>query len=463
MTQNGGELMLDRARLHRRFVVLSALIIVSMIDWRPCHAQSLIDQSAGSDQVDGAQPEWLAIDGGPACDVPAQLAAFQNHSCPPTASSHALGSLAWKKGPWQITPYGFLTGEAIAASTAITPRPFVLFVNNNIGADERQFTVHGQTTALGVNIKGPKVGSLRAGGNVLFNFLGDRPVANQSTPFLLRAYGDLTNEHWRFGFGVAPDIFGARTPTTVNFGGNLQAGNIAAFRGQLRVERYFRVSDNVRWTTIAAMSQQVVSDFTADPAAIGTDNGWPNIEGRVLLALGQSGPGETPFEIGAAGVIGETRAIGLTDRNVSSSWGVSIDGLIDVGRWGTSFEVFTGEAIGTYNAAIGQSLNPEDGEAIATVGGFAEVWCKPVDCLAWHVGYGTDDPHNQDLGQILDNTGTPIAGQKSRNTVYWTNWMWNVTDFFQLDFEVSRRETDYIAPSVSNEAMIYHFRTRLTF
>ncbi|TWT81406.1 hypothetical protein CA13_28590 [Planctomycetes bacterium CA13] len=156
------------------------------------------------------------------------------------------------------------------------------------------------------------------------------------------------------------------------------------------------------------------------------------------------------------------RAIGLTDQNVNSSWCVSIDGLIAVGRRAAIFEAFTGEPIGTYNAAIGQSLNPEDGEGIATVGGFAEIWCKPVDCLVWHVGYGTDDPHNQDLGQILDNTGTPIAGQKARHAVDWTNWMWNVTDFFQLGFEVSRRETAYIAPRVSNEAMIYHFRSRLT-
>ena len=102
-----------------------------------------------------------------------------------------------------------MTGEAIASDSSLTPRPFILFVNNDIGTDEKQFTVHGQTTALGFNFKGPKIGSLQAGGDILFNFLGDRPVLNQSTPFLLRAYGDLKNEQWRFGFGVAPDISGA--------------------------------------------------------------------------------------------------------------------------------------------------------------------------------------------------------------------------------------------------------------
>ena len=186
---------------------------------------------------------------------------------------------------------------------------------------------------------------------------------------------------------MAPDIFGARTPNTVNFGGHIQAGNIAAFRGQLRVERFFQVTEKIHWTAMGAISQQVVNDFVANPRNIGTDNGWPNIECRLLLAPGQSDGGVTPFQIGAAGVIGETRAIGLTDRNVSSTWGVSVDGELDLGRWGAP-EAFNGEAIGTYNAAIGQSLNPEDGEAIATVGGFGEVWCKPTDKLTWHVGFG---------------------------------------------------------------------------
>ena len=158
------------------------------------------------------------------------------------------------------------------------------------------------------------------------------------------------------------------------------------------------------------------------------------------------------------------RAIGLTDRNVSSTWGVSVDGELDLGRWGA--RVRRSARRSNRHVQRGdwtKPQHPEDGEAIATVGGFGEVWCKPTDKLTWHVGFGTDDPSNQDLGQFLDSTGTPIAGQKSRNTVYWTNLMWDVTDAFQLAFEVSRRETDYIAPSVSNEAMVFHFRSRLLF
>lgn len=381
-------------------------------------------------------------------------------SCP---GSPPASGLAWQKGDWQITPYGFLAGEAIAADASISARPFVLYVNDDVGLDEPQFTPHGQTTALGFNFSGPAVGPFQSGGNILFNFLGGQPVLNQSSPFLLRGYGQLQNEDWRFGFGVAPDIFGAQTPRTVNFGGHLQAGNIAAFRGQLRVDRYIRIADDVRWTASAAISQQVVNDFTADPLTLGTDNGWPNLEGRLQLVFGDSKAAQPPLEIGVSGLVGQVRALRLTGSNVSATWGISTDGQVVGERFGARYELFAGQAIGTYNAAIGQSLNPENGEPIATVGGFVEGWCNLQDSVAWHIGYGIDNPNNSDLGRNVDPGLGPLSGQRSRNSVWWTSLFWNVTESFELGFEVSSRETEYIAPSVSNEAMVYHFRTRLIF
>lgn len=126
-----------------------------------------------------------------------------------------------------------------------------------------------------------------------------------------------------------------------------------------------------------------------------------------------------------------------------------------------------GGAIGTYNAAIGQSLNPDTLEAIRTYAGWGDLWLKPTDCLTFHIGYGIDDPRNEDLGVLrqdpFDPASTPVAGQRSRNAVGWTNLIWDVNEHFDVAFEVSHRETDYIAPSVSNDAMVYHFRSRLKF
>ena len=113
----------------------------------------------------------------------------------------------------------------------------------------------------------------------------------------------------------------------------------------------------------------------------------------------------------------------------------------------------------------GQSLDPTGFNAIRSIGGWGDVWYKLTPCLTAHVGYGIDDPNDDDVGQFLggDDGLMPVAGQRSRNEVAWANLIWDVSKYFDVAFEVGYRETDSVAPSESNIAMIYHFRSRLKF
>ncbi|VAW07041.1 hypothetical protein MNBD_ALPHA05-1955, partial [hydrothermal vent metagenome] len=158
------------------------------------------------------------------------------------------------KSSWKIVPFGYLSGEAIGTTSATISRPLILYVAEDLGASDQIFSVTGQTTALGLDFSGPKMGTFQSGGMILFNFLGDRPALNQATPFFLRGYGELKNENWRFTFGQQGDLFNPIDPVTVNFGGHKQAGNGGAFRGSLRVERYLRPTETVQWTLQAALS-----------------------------------------------------------------------------------------------------------------------------------------------------------------------------------------------------------------
>lgn len=398
------------------------------------------------------------------CLPPSDSCVGLSDSCNGDDGCGRLGSqLAWRKDPWSIVPFGSLTGEMIGATEETVPRAMILFLQDDFNTDDPLVTVHGQTTALGLNFAGPSIGEFQIGGMILFNFLGQRPVLNQSSPFFLRGYGELKNDRWRFAFGQMGDLFNPVNPTTINFGGHKQAGNAGAFRGAFRLEHYVPIGDVGQWQFQTALSQQTVNDFVANPIVIGTDNGWPNFESRVGLALGQADANGRPFEVGVSSVFGETRAIGLASV-VSDTWGASLDARIR-GQWmGVGGEIFVGEAIGTYNAGIGQSLNPITLDAIQTVGGWAEIWVRITDRLTAHVGHGIDDPKNQDLGQILDPTTLlPVAGQRERNEVSWGNLILDVTDVFQIGFEISYRETSYLAPSISNNAMLYHFRARISF
>jgi hypothetical protein len=53
--------------------------------------------------------------------------------------------------------------------------------------------------------------------------------------------------------------------------------------------------------------------------------------------------------------------------------------------------------------------------------------------------------------------------QRSRNEAYWANMIWRLTEQWETRFEVSRQKTDYIAPNVDSQAMLYHFLVRYNF
>ena len=81
------------------------------------------------------------------------------------------------------------------------------------------------------------------------------------------------------------------------------------------------------------------------------------------------------------------------------------------------------------------------------------MWCKPLPYVTSAVGYGIDDPRDVDLA----------ADQRSRNQVYFATFLWDVTDSFQVGLEYSRWETDYVAPSVNNQADAVFSRMTLKF
>jgi len=386
--------------------------------------------------------------------------ASQKSACPPYCD-HCLTGLSWNKMGFRITPFGSLAGEAILTDSSTTARAFIRFLNPFTGLDQSQSTVTGQGSAFGLNIEAPKVRDFDARGLFYFKFYGGQPAANVPGLFYLLGFGELRNENWRFVFGQNLDLIGPLQPHMLNFTSGLAGGNIglATTRGQLRAERFFHPREDVQWSIQTALTQQFLPEYIADPEVNGTDNGWPNIESRVALGFGEDvthpliGPVK-PIEFGVSGLIGENRVTkNLVGARVSTTWAVVADAKISTERWGIQGEFFAGEALGSYGGGIDQSANLANGFPIYSTGGWGEVWYKLLPCLTAHSGYGIDDPRDSDLS----------AGQRSRNQFYFGNLVWDVTERFQLGFEVSHWKTDYIAPSIDNSSMVYHFKTELFY
>jgi len=256
------------------------------------------------------------------------------------------------------------------------------------------------------------------------------------------------------------------------------AGNIGIYRGAISVDRYITLSDSQIWTLSARISQQDMTDYQIIPTVRGKDAGWPNIEMRLGVELGRIFEGVRPFEIGVSGLIGETQ--GVADEALDpgglilpalddfmTSWGVCLDVQLKGRVFGARGEVWMGQAAGTYFMAALQSLNPNiqpDGNLfprpIRSIGGWGEIYMKPCEGWSFHVGYGIDDPNNNDTGFVTDDNN---VGQIRLNQVGWANVFYQATEYFELGFEVSRRDTHYINPRNANDGMLYHFSSTLVF
>lgn len=366
--------------------------------------------------------------------------------------------LSWNKGQLRIVPFGYAAADMIASEKAYTLLGGPLFLLPAVppGIPDSRFTFTAQQTTVGFNITGPDLGAFQSGAVVAFNFFGDRPVQNNPGVFFLLGYLQLQNERWRLWAGQDPDAIGRQNTNSPAWTSHKQSGNFGQIRPGFRAERFFRHSDVTQTSIYVGLTQQVVLDFIALPQVAGTDNGWPNVEMRWEVSLGPESDVGRPFMFAVGGFVGETRAVDFVGRplaNVSTTWAVVPELRTQIGRWGFHGEAFVGDALGTYNGGIGQSLNLLTDEAIYTAGGFGELFCNITPAFTVSVGYGIDDPRDTDLA----------INQRARNETYWTNAIWRLSEQWESRFEIARQRTNYIAPSVSSKAIQFLVSLRYNF
>ncbi len=319
--------------------------------------------------------------------------------------------------------------------------PFFLAPDSQFGFEQDTFDAHARQTALYAIISGPEVCGFESGGFILVNLYNDSIIADRYGLLPIQAFGQLKNDEWRFAAGLQYDIFNPVLPTVLPFSYLVGSGNSGNdFRGQARVERYFYPSPGSQVTLIAGISEPIATSISRD-FELSEDNGWPNVEGRAALGLGPivgEGPlARRPFELGVSGVIGQLRTTNFAtgERVVADVWGLGVDLRWAITeRFGIQGEVFTGDALGTYDAAILQTVNALTFDGIRASGGWLEVYYYLLpESLHAHVGYGIDDPLDRDLAPF----------QRVRNETYFANLILDVTRYFRVAWEFTYRETSY--------------------
>ena len=165
----------------------------------------------------------------------------------------------------------------------------------------------------------------------------------------------------------------------------------------------------------------MVNDDLLLPTARAINNGIPNIEARPGLELGPEQNGHRLWEVRTSGLWGKTRASTAARfvldnnelfflpeaNNVSTTTGGRIDVQLYGERAGFRGKFCIAQAVDTYFAAVRQTLNPQIGDDIRFIGGWGEVYYKLNKCVIVYVGYGINDPRNQDLSLIATDVNNP--------------------------------------------------------
>lgn len=353
----------------------------------------------------------------------------------------------------------FNTGRPVSPGV-----PFFLAPDSLTGLSQDTVDIHARQTTLGAALAGPTLGEFQTGGLLIGMLFNDNVIADRYGFLPLQAYGELKNEDWRFSAGLQFDVFAPGMPTVLPFSALAASGNAGnSFRGSVRLERYLTPVDDVQWTFQTALSDPITT--TISPAfAISEDNGWPNVEGRIALGLGlpeQVGLGaQRPFEVGLSGVVGQIRTtVPPGDRVVADVWGVATDFRWKANQiFGFAGEVYTGQTLGTYNGAVLQTVNPESLLGIHSTGGWLEGFVYLTSSLHSHTGYAIDDPRDSDVSVL------PEALGRTRNSIIYSNLIWDINAAFRVGFEVAWRETDYrSALNPDNEGIGFHTQFQWSF
>jgi hypothetical protein len=325
--------------------------------------------------------------------------------------------------------------------------PIFLFPRLDPANNTNTFDLHARQTSFGATFTGPEVLGLTPGGTFVAYIFNDNLVSDEYGFLPVTAYGELKNERWRFAGGLQSDVFNPAGPRLLTLVDMTFSGDSGSYRGQARLEHFYKPSDGFQLTTQVALSEPTTTIFT-DNRRILEDNGWPNVEGRVAAGLGPvldlaGGRKARPVEFGVSGVLGELRNAVLLPtpdtppaqvRSVVLVWGVGADLRAAVTeRFGLVGEAFIGQSLGEYNAMIGQSFG-RDLRAIRGAGGFGEAYFYFTDKLHMHTGYGLDAPVVRDLA----------PAQIARNQTYYANLIWDASKTIQVSAAVQYRRTDYV-------------------
>ena len=358
-------------------------------------------------------------------------------------------------------------GSLSALTVFSTDRPYApglplfLLPSSPFGLNTNTFDIHARQSNIGAMFIAPQVNGFTPSATFVSFIANDTLTGDNYGLLPYNAFGELKNEDWRFAAGLQNDVFNPRKPSVISLAAMFTTGNTGSFRSQARIERFVKPSTASEYSIQFALSDPIQSVFGSRDLRIQEDNGWPNVEGRVNMGLGEmetltGGRKARTFELGSSAFVGQVRTtrsnLAPQDpqnpvRSVVNCWGFGIDAAINLtSSIGLQGELFTGAGLGEYNGGIGQTFDSATQQAIRSSGGWGEVFAYLTPKLHVHSGYGIDSP--------LRRAGDTFVLME--NQTFFTNVVWNWSKNVQISNQVDFRKTNYRSPLLDAAGCIFY-------
>lgn len=343
---------------------------------------------------------------------------------------------------------GYFKADFIYDQTRVNSGDYALYIleRTPLDAPDNDVTsITARETRFGVDFSWMEK-DIRTDAKLEFDFygLGAAPASltsmeNKPAPMLRHAYAKVTKGQWSLLAGQTSDIISPLVPKTANYTVLWDQGNIGYRRPQVRLSAWGDLSDNARVFVAAGLVRTLGGDLDGDRIDDGADAGLPTVQGR--LAMSSKIRENGMMELGVSGHYGtEDYSTGSRTKSVES-WSGNVDlKVAPCERTEILVELFVGDNLGTYLGGVGQTVNPMLTE-IGSKGGWAELSFRARPCVLLNVGYGIDNPDEDDF--LISADEHNVRSFIGQNSNLFGSVMYDMTSTVTLMAELAWLKTTY--------------------
>jgi hypothetical protein len=401
----------------------------------------------------------------------AASAAQQPPATPPPAPAPAPAPAAKPAEPLKITPFGIAYFNLFSNTDPTNNADVPLFVTPAAGPGNTSATA--RQSRLGLRVTGATVGRAKVSGVIEADFFGGYPAVGIGDNMgVLRLRLANARLDWTKGSLVVGQdwmVFAPVNPLSLSSAGIplfAAGGNPWARLPQVRGE-WKTKTVLLQGAVLAPQTGDFNSAFFYVPGS-GALSETPFLQGRAAATLANFAASKKVATIGVSGHWGQSRVIaGGFDRKVDSN-GIAGDWVLPLGTKVTvQGELFTGSNIGGFQAGIFQGLIADGAVAgpggtpvldgprgISTTGGWVQALVTPTPSVTAHVGFGFDDPDDEDFLTVIRRES------RIENTAISVGFQHKVSAQITLGLEYRHLETKYL---IAGDKTNGHVNAAFTF